>query len=92
MFYLVPSMKSSRVILTGLSSDTTLPQRINCARHAIDAPIYAILKTTSKLAKDLVFRLWIPGECFVEDSRVRRNQRKFPNLNIVAEGNLSALR
>jgi hypothetical protein len=67
-------------------------QRSESVRKAIDAPIYAIVKTTSKLAKDLVFGLWIPGERFIEDSRVRRSQRKFPSLNIVAERNLSALR
>jgi len=61
-------------------------------RKAGDAPIYAIVKTIAKLAKDLGFGLRIPGERFIEDSRVRGIQRKFPSLNIVAEGNLSALR
>jgi len=45
-----------------------------CARKAVDAAIYAIVKTKSKLAKDLLFGLWIPGECFVEDGCVRGSQ------------------
>lgn len=57
-----------------------------CARKAIDAAIYAIVKTISKLAKDFVLGLWIPGECFVEDGCIRGGQSNFPCVNVVAEG------
>jgi hypothetical protein len=42
-----------------------------CPRKSIDAAIYAVVKTSSKLAKDLLFGLWIPSECFVENGRIR---------------------
>jgi hypothetical protein len=63
-----------------------------CARKAINAAIYAIVKTKSKLAKDLLFGLWIPGECFVEDGCVWGVQSESPCVNVVAEGHASTLR
>jgi hypothetical protein len=63
-----------------------------CARKAIDAPIYAIVKTKSKLAKNLLLGLWIPGECSVEDGCIRGAQSKSPGLNVVAQRHVPTLR
>src|SRR5690349_6374397 len=66
--------------------------RSECAREAIDAAINAVVKSKSKLAKNLLFGLRIPGKCVFEDSRVRRGQSESPCVNIVAEGHAPTLR
>ena len=63
-----------------------------CAREAIDAAINAVVKTKSKLAKNLLFGLRIPSKCVVEDSRVRGGQSESPCVNVVAEGHAPTLR
>ena len=63
-----------------------------CAREAIDAAINAVVKSKSKLAKNLLFGLRIPGKCVLEGSRVRGGQSESPCVNVVAEGHAPTLR